>query len=1024
VRPGVRAAEAARRAVAAVGRTDPTPLGVRQQRLVVYTPGLVAGRPAASRLAWELEVVDRAALAEERGPRRREWVWVDAQDGRLLDRLPGLHSALAREVYRGSLQQLLWKEGDPLPYRGAGNARDDEAVNRLVATAEETYRLFERLSAGTFLSYNGRSATMRAVYDTGAIPAERCPNASWNGRNTDFCANLAVDDVIAHEWVHGYTEFTHQLVYAWQPGALNEAYSDVFGELVDLANQSGSDQPAPRRSDGTCSALASATAIQVAALAPASVAGTYPAGRAEFGPSLVDRPIEADVVAARDAANDDGPSETDGCNALANAAALAGRIALVDRGTCTFVVKVRNAQAAGAVGVLVVNNQGDELVTMSGDDPNITIPSAFLRQRDGERLRSGLGSGLRVRLGAPPGGEASLRWLIGEDEAGTGRALRDLWHPSCLNDPGRTTEATYVCSAAPPTNDNDYGGVHSNSGVPNHAFALLVDGGRYHGHTVPAIGMTKAAHLYWRAMSLYQTATSDFADHADALEQSCRDLATAATDLPALDRLGPSGQVITIADCAALASALAAVEMRATPPCGYRTVLAPDPPARCSTGTAAGFFRADFEAGAAGWQIGGRTTVPGTEPSSWRLAGSLPERRPGQAFFAPAELPRGTCNAGGNPQVRHLDSPPIRIPAGVTSPRLAFTHYLASGHEDGGNLAWSVNGGEFRPLPSSAFRFNPYNAVLPTGGNANPLAGQAAWSGVDQGSLTSSWGESQVDLATLARPGDEVRLRFAFGTDECGTAEGWYVDDVELFGCDGGATGPCQGDDQTLCLLGGRYRLTVDWSNPANGRSGRGIAVPSSDFTGFFAFDDEANLELLVKLLDFGDVVKVFYGQLTNLPFSLTVTDTQTGAVRVYGNGPENCGAIDQVAFPKLESATASGGQGAQATGSCRPTEDRLCLLGDRFAVEVDWRNQFTDDRGRGQARRLSALSGQFSFTDPRNVELLVKTLDFGDRILFLAGSLTDLEHTVVVTDTTSGASKRYENPAGRFCGVIDDDAF
>ena len=93
-----------------------------------------------------------------------------------------------------------------------------------------------------------------------------------------------------------------------------------------------------------------------------------------------------------------------------------------------------------------------------------------------------------------------------------------MWNPRCLSDPGKVTDAEYHCA----TTDN--GGVHTNSGVPNHGFALLVDGGTYNGRNVSAIGFVKAAHLYWRAQSVYQTPASDFDDHADALQASCTDL--------------------------------------------------------------------------------------------------------------------------------------------------------------------------------------------------------------------------------------------------------------------------------------------------------------------------------------------------------------------------------------------------------------------------------------------------------------------------------------------------------------------
>ena len=91
------------------------------------------------------------------------------------------------------------------------------------------------------------------------------------------------------------------------------------------------------------------------------------------------------------------------------------------------------------------------------------------------------------------------------------------------------------------------------------------------------------------------------------------------------------------------------------------------------------------------------------------------------------------------------------------------------------------------------------------------------------------------------------------------------------------ATGPCKADAQHLCLLGGRFSVQLSWQNQFDGSTGVGRAVPATDFTGYFSFGDPANLELLVKILDFGTSIKVFYGELTNLHFTLTVTDTQTG---------------------------------------------------------------------------------------------------------------------------------------------------
>ena len=58
-----------------------------------------------------------------------------------------------------------------------------------------------------------------------------------------------------------------------------------------------------------------------------------------------------------------------------------------------------------------------------------------------------------------------------------GGAIRDMWNPTCYGDPGKVSDAEYYCRT------DDSGGVHSNSGVVNHGYALLVDGGTYNGVT-------------------------------------------------------------------------------------------------------------------------------------------------------------------------------------------------------------------------------------------------------------------------------------------------------------------------------------------------------------------------------------------------------------------------------------------------------------------------------------------------------------------------------------------------------------
>ncbi|MBI5951708.1 MAG: M4 family metallopeptidase [Chloroflexi bacterium] len=61
-------------------------------------------------------------------------------------------------------------------------------------------------------------------------------NAYWNGDQMVYGDRVAVDDVVAHELTHGVTDYTSGLLYLYQPGAINESMSDVFGELIDLSN--------------------------------------------------------------------------------------------------------------------------------------------------------------------------------------------------------------------------------------------------------------------------------------------------------------------------------------------------------------------------------------------------------------------------------------------------------------------------------------------------------------------------------------------------------------------------------------------------------------------------------------------------------------------------------------------------------------------------------------------------------------------------------------------------------------------
>lgn len=118
--------------------------------------------------------------------------------------------------------------------------------------------------------------------------------------------------------------------------------------------------------------------------APVGVAGTYPIQTAAFGPAIPNAGLTGDIVLADDGT---GPDVNDACESINTN--LTGVIALVNRGSCNFTTKVLNAQNAGAIAVLVANNDPSGLPPMGGADNTVTIPSAGISQALGQALAGG-----------------------------------------------------------------------------------------------------------------------------------------------------------------------------------------------------------------------------------------------------------------------------------------------------------------------------------------------------------------------------------------------------------------------------------------------------------------------------------------------------------------------------------------------------------------------------------------------------------------------------------------------------------
>ncbi len=131
--------------------------------------------------------------------------------------------------------------------------------------------------------------------------------------------------------------------------------------------------------------------------APAVIAGNYLVGQSVMtssttgAPSAIGSGQTGAVVIALDPADAAGPLTTDGCSPLTNAAAIAGNIALVDRGTCGFGIKYANARDAGAIGVIIANSAagafGNLGGTFTGAGP---IPAVMVTFADGNNIKTNI----------------------------------------------------------------------------------------------------------------------------------------------------------------------------------------------------------------------------------------------------------------------------------------------------------------------------------------------------------------------------------------------------------------------------------------------------------------------------------------------------------------------------------------------------------------------------------------------------------------------------------------------------------
>ncbi len=623
-------------ALTALPLTDLDQWFAERTELVIVDPGWYGDMQRGAHLAYHVIVSDPTSHL-------REAFFIDAHTGEVLDRWSLWLHARNRAVYNGNGGSSL--PGTLARSEGQGPVLSPTDVNRAYDYAGDVYDYFFRAFGRD--SIDDAGMTMVLTVNSTNPP---CPNAGWNGAQMIFCSGTVTDDITAHEIGHGVTQTTANLIYQNQPGQLNEAYSDIWGEMIDLYNGN--------------------------AAWPGTPGGAWPAH--PTGPGM------------------DTPN---------------------------------NARSA------------------------CSLPSGY---SDG------------------------VRWLMGEDADAFGGAIRDMWDPTCFGDPDRNYSPNQTCPAG------DNGGVHSGSGVANHAFAIMVDGKNFNGQNVVAIGPVKAGAVWYRALTVYLTTASDYKDAYVALNQAAADLIGTTPNDPITGL--PTATVFTAGDAQQVDAAMIATEMHTDGACGATVdILDPVPPVICDPRSAV--FADDFESGVNGWT----TSTVGSPDTTyqWVLDSSLPFGRSGTGWFC-NDLPSPCANEEES-AVHQLTSPVINIPPGTAEPTMMFTHYVATeAGYDGGNLKIRVNGGVWSLLPAAAFTYNPYNTTLTGGDNTNPIAGEPAWSGAG-----GQWGTSVVDLTGIVAGGDTLQVRFEMGKDYCNGVDGWYLDDFEIFVCTCAIDADC--DDGLFC---------------------------------------------------------------------------------------------------------------------------------------------------------------------------------------------------------------------------------
>ncbi len=216
------------------------------------------------------------------------------------------------------------------------------------------------------------------------------PNASDNQRMAAI-TQLFYNVNFLHDWFYdkGFDERSGngQADNYGRGGLANDA---MFAEAQDYSGKNNANMSTP--SDGAHPIMQMYVFDGGAGATLHQNSGTprdYDSGSATFGPQNFS--VTADVVLVNDGSTSGGGTVNDGCTPFTG---VVGKIALIDRGSCVFTLKVENAQAAGAVGVIIANNANGGAPALVGTTAIVTIPALSVSRTSGTAMKTALMAGV------------------------------------------------------------------------------------------------------------------------------------------------------------------------------------------------------------------------------------------------------------------------------------------------------------------------------------------------------------------------------------------------------------------------------------------------------------------------------------------------------------------------------------------------------------------------------------------------------------------------------------------------------